>query len=136
MKIKYEFVTGETVEIEVSDEWGKQLIDMNRKDYNEEKKETRRHYKLDTSKEGSGCLTDQRANIEDIAISDLSADEICIWARRNLTKKQFDAFVSVCITGLTAVEYAKKTGTTHQAVYKNIVAAKRKLKKYLKQVAF
>ena len=46
MKIKYQFAT-ETVEIEVSDDWGNLVIDLDRQEYNNDHKETRRHYSLD-----------------------------------------------------------------------------------------
>ena len=42
MKIKYEFAN-EVIEIEVSDEWGMVILEMDRLDYNNDKKETRRH---------------------------------------------------------------------------------------------
>ena len=46
MKIKYAFAT-ETVEIEVPDEWGDILIDLDRQEYNIDHKETRRHCSLE-----------------------------------------------------------------------------------------
>ena len=46
MKIKYEFNT-ETVEIEVPDDWGNIVIELDRNEYNNNHKETRRHYSLD-----------------------------------------------------------------------------------------
>ena len=49
MKIKYQFAT-ETVEIEVDDEWGNLVIDLDRQDYNTDHNETLRHisyYALD-----------------------------------------------------------------------------------------
>ena len=46
MKIKYAFAD-ETVEIEVSEEWGNILIDLDRQEYNINHKETRRHCSLD-----------------------------------------------------------------------------------------
>ena len=136
MKITYEFVTGDKIEIEVSDEWGKVLVDMNRKEYNEEKKETRRHYKLDITKEGSGCLADQDVSVEDMAVDDLAASEICEWARRNLTRKQFDAFISVCINGMSETEYSSQTGTKRQSVHESIVGARKKLKNFVEHTAF
>ena len=42
MKIKYAFAD-ETVEIEVSEEWGNILIDLDRQEYNNDHAETRRH---------------------------------------------------------------------------------------------
>ena len=46
MKIEYKFVTG-AVEVEVSNEWGTLLVDMDRQEYNNDHKETRRHISLD-----------------------------------------------------------------------------------------
>ena len=46
MKIKYSFCN-EEVEIEVSDEWGAIILDLDREEYNSNQKETRRHYSLD-----------------------------------------------------------------------------------------
>ena len=48
MKIKYQFAT-ETVEIEVADDWGNLVIDLNRQEYNIDHKETRRHISLDAA---------------------------------------------------------------------------------------
>ena len=42
MKIEYKFVTG-TVEVEVPDEWETVLVDLDRQEYNNDHKETRRH---------------------------------------------------------------------------------------------
>lgn len=46
MKIQYQFAT-ETVEIEVSDEWGDVLVELDRQEYNVNHKETRRHASLE-----------------------------------------------------------------------------------------
>ena len=49
MKIQYKFAS-ETIAIEVSDEWGEILIDLDRQEYNNDHKETRRHYHME------GCV--------------------------------------------------------------------------------
>ena len=46
MKIRYQFAT-ETVEVEVSEELGNIIVDLNRQEYNNHHKETRRHCSLD-----------------------------------------------------------------------------------------
>lgn len=46
MKIQYKFVN-ETISIDVPDDWGETLIDMDRQEYNNDHKETRRHYSLE-----------------------------------------------------------------------------------------
>ena len=43
MNIKYEFITGEVVEIEVPDYMGEVSIEIEKQDYNLNRKETRRH---------------------------------------------------------------------------------------------
>ena len=50
MKIKYEFVTGETVEVEVDDSIGKVMVELDRIEYNNDHKETRRHCSLSAIK--------------------------------------------------------------------------------------
>ena len=47
MKITYEFVTGEVSEVEVDERLGGMLLDLDRQQYNNDKKETRRHVSLD-----------------------------------------------------------------------------------------
>lgn len=46
MKITYEFVTGEISEVEVDERLGGMLLDLDRQQYNNEQKETRRHVSL------------------------------------------------------------------------------------------
>ncbi len=46
MKIRYQFAT-ETVEVEVSEELGNIIVDLDRQEYNNHHKETRRHCSLD-----------------------------------------------------------------------------------------
>ena len=46
MKIQYKFVN-ETISIDVPDDWGEILIDLDRQEYNNDHKETRRHYSLE-----------------------------------------------------------------------------------------
>ena len=47
MEIKYEFVTGEVLEIEVEDALGEVLLDFDRQEKNNDRRETRRHMSLD-----------------------------------------------------------------------------------------
>ena len=47
MKITYEFVTGEISEVEVDESLRGMLLDLDRQQYNNDQKETRRHVSLD-----------------------------------------------------------------------------------------
>ena len=46
IKKHYKFVN-ETISIDVPDDWGEILIDLDRQEYNNDHKETRRHYSLE-----------------------------------------------------------------------------------------
>ena len=48
MKITYEFVTGEVSEVEVDESLRGMLLDLDRQQYNNDQKETRRHVSLDS----------------------------------------------------------------------------------------
>jgi DNA-directed RNA polymerase specialized sigma24 family protein len=54
MKVKYTFATRDTVEIEVNDELGKEIKELDREEYNSNKKETRRHCSADAHFEKFG----------------------------------------------------------------------------------
>jgi hypothetical protein len=54
MKIKYTFATRDTVEIEVNDGLGKEIKELDQKEYNSNKKETRRHCSADAHYEKFG----------------------------------------------------------------------------------
>ncbi|MDR0286190.1 MAG: hypothetical protein LBI03_00540 [Clostridiales bacterium] len=47
MKISYTFATNETIEIETSEEWAYFINNLDRLDYNNSQRETRRHCSLD-----------------------------------------------------------------------------------------
>lgn len=47
MRVRYEFVNGEWSEIEVEDSLGELLVELDRQEYNNDHRETRRHMSLD-----------------------------------------------------------------------------------------
>ena len=69
MKIKYQFAT-ETVEIEVSDDWGNLVIDLDRQEYNNNHKETRRHISYDALDFDGDALS-----VEDPALTAYTAQD-------------------------------------------------------------
>jgi len=74
MKIKYEF-NNETVTIEVEDQWATVLIDLDREEYNDDHRETRRHCSLDA------------LNLDDTLIpadTDVEADTLARFDRERL----------------------------------------------------
>lgn len=128
MKITYEFVNGEKVEIEVGKRWEEVMIGLNIKERRNNHTETRRHYKLDASKESSECLVDSEESVEDLVIGNAVAESMTNKMKECLTEKQFDAFWKVCVEDYTEREYADVSGMSHQAVNKLVQAAKKKLR--------
>ena len=128
MKIKYEFAN-ETVEIEVSDEWGNILIDLDRQEYNNNHKETRRHYHLEA------CTYEgQDFAIEDRAIAAIfEGDERVAAAIEKLPPKQRKVILSLFFEGMTQSEYARLHGLAKATVSVAYNSALKKLQEYLRR---
>ena len=128
MKIKYEFVTGEVVEVEVDEKWGKILEDLDFEEKMNDRKETRRHVSLDTGAEWSDWL---------ITDDDPEGDIIeMIETRRDLTKalsvlseNQIKLVKALFVEGFSQEEYAEKNGVTQVAIARQLDRIRKKLKK-------
>ena len=128
MKIKYEFVTGEVVEVEVDEKWGKILEDLDFEEKMNNRKETRRHVSLDTGAEWSDWL---------ITDDDPEGDIIeMIETRRDLTKalsvlseNQIKLVKALFVEGFSQEEYAEKNGVTQVAIARQLDRIRKKLKK-------
>ena len=131
MKIKYEFNKGKTVEIEVSDEWGKVLVELDIQEERNNHKETRRHYKLNTSNDSSECLIDPDAFVEEIIINKQTDEEIMDYARRHLSRKQLRLFEKMYVDGLTQKECADKLGLSKSAVSQVVRTIRKKMSNIL-----
>ena len=123
MKIKYEFAT-ETVEIEVSDDWGNLVIDLDRQEYNNDHKETRRHVSLDAADFEGEVFA-----VEDTALSHFDDNYDLQQAIFRLTDNQRRIIVGHYFEGRTYVELAKELGIAEASVR---LAAKRALKQIQK----
>ena len=64
MNIKYEFVTGEKLEIEVNEDIAGISIEIERKTYKSERRETRRHNSIDSMEETGFQFKDINGDIE------------------------------------------------------------------------
>lgn len=125
MIIKYQFLT-ETVEIEVDDDWGCLVIDMDRMEYNNDHKETRRHVSLDAALYEGEVFVDESANLEKYADSiDLQQ------AISTLTDHQQRIINGYYFDGLTYVELGRELGISEASVRKAADRALKALKKLL-----
>jgi RNA polymerase sigma-70 factor (ECF subfamily) len=126
MKIKYEFAT-ETVEIEVSEDWGTVLVDLDRLEYNNEKKESRRHCSLEAYGENHEEFysdTDMFRNL----VRKEQADSVCA-AMAQLKPSHRELIHALYFEGVSNEEYARRCGVAPAAISQRKNTAIKKLKK-------
>ena len=128
MKIKYEFAD-ETIEIEVDENWGAVLIELDRQEYNNDHAETRRHcsleeYNLD------GNFVSNGGDVEDAFL--ISEDNKKLYAAiKKLEPRQQYLIEQVYFLGRKQVDIAAEEGVSHVAITYALQRAVKKLKKFL-----
>ena len=128
MKIKYEFIN-ETTEIEVSEEWGSLLIELDRQEYNINHKETRRHCSLEAYDRDHNLLGSDNDILEDI-ISRFEQEHIKD-AISKLSKPQREVINAAVYCNITPSKYAQIKGISRTAAYKTYKLGLKKLKNFL-----
>lgn len=128
MKVKYEFVN-ETVEVEVDEQWATVIAELDRRDYNNDKKETRRHTTLDNGFDDGEWLA-----VEDKGLTALFEDteqlDRLASAMAHLNEKQRDLVRAVYFDGVSVNEYAAKEGVDHSAISHRLQTIHNKIKRY------
>ena len=130
MKITYKFVTGEVAEVEVSEEIGAVIVDLDRLEYNNDHKETRRHYSLEGKVyEGMDYA------VEDPGLEALFAgptdEERLHAAIRQLSPDQKEMVRAIYFENMSVNDYAARMGVTQSAISTRLQTVKKKLKKLL-----
>ena len=115
MKITYKFVTGEVAEVEVSEEIGAVIVDLDRLEYNNDHKETRRHYSLEGKVyEGMDYA------VEDPGLEALFAgptdEERLHAAIRQLSPDQKEMVRAIYFENMSVNDYAARMGVTQSAI--------------------
>lgn len=135
MKIKYQF-NDEVAEIEVSDEWGEILIDLDRQEYNVNHKETRRHVLLcihdDDGNEDfdSPHLIDPDTDVVADVFRNMDTEQLH-HAIQALLPQQQQLIYKVYFQGLSYAEIAREEGVDRSAVRKRMERILTQLKKVL-----
>ena len=104
MKIKYKFAT-ETIEIEVADDWGNLVIDLDRQEYNNDHAETRRHVSYDALDFDGDALA-----VEDPALTAYTEKDALWEAIEQLTPNQQYIIRAYYFEGRTFTEIAQALG--------------------------
>ena len=130
MKITYKFVTGEVAEVEVSEEIGAVIVDLDLQEYNNDHKETRRHYSLEGKVyEGMDYA------VEDSGLEALFAgptdEERLHAAIRQLSHDQQEMVRAIYFENVSVNDYAARMGVTQSAISHRLQTVKKKLKKFL-----
>jgi len=128
MKIEYKFVTG-TVEVEVPDDWGIVLVDLDRREYNNDHKETRRHCSLEAYNQDNTLLPSDADVLRDI----LKAEENgrLHQALSRLDADQRELVEALYFEGMKAADFAKQKGVSPSAITQRKITVLKKLKKFL-----
>lgn len=128
MKIKYEFAT-ETVEIEVTDDWGSILVDLNRQEYNNNHKEPRRHCSLDAFNLDNNLFPSDENVLRDILKAE---DNVRLYdAIAKLKPRQQKLIRQVFFEGRGYTDIARSEGLDESAVRHATTRALKTLKKFL-----
>lgn len=147
MKIRYKFASNEITEIEVSDEWGEYILELDRQEYNVNRKEIRRHTALDSydlindhagvnlrlSRDAFEYRNGICANSAETA-ADLESKYTRQHIRNAVSKlkpKQRDLIIAIYFKGVSVNEYAKREGVDHSAISHRLRIAYKNLKKLL-----
>lgn len=123
MKIKYEFVNGDVVEIEVDQEIGNVILELDRKEKCNNHTETRRHSRLDTKDDKSRWQIDNHPEEDEETFMRCGGRTFRHGDRRlqdafaKLTARQRSLAVEHIIRGVSIEEYAREKGLTERAVW-------------------
>ncbi len=130
MKIKYQFATGEIVEIEVDEALGEIVVELERVEYNSNRRETRRHESYSDDNDKQEKLEDKSIDVE--AAAEWNADKKNLDdAISQLKPYQQELVQKIFYQGLSETEIARELGISQQAISKQLKVIYKNLKNFL-----
>lgn len=129
MKITYTFANGEKSEIEVTEDWGAIVLDMDRLDYNSNQRETRRHCSLEAFNLDDAYFPSDEDVESDVIRNE--RDAALYSAVEQLLPEQQRLIRAVHFEGVPAVEIAKHEGVSKSAISHRLSRAENALRKIL-----
>lgn len=130
MKIKYEYVTGETVEIEVQDNIAKVAIEMDRDIRNSNRRETGKHNSVEELADKGTQLSDDRVDIPSF-IERQEMRQALHKALDNLLPQQRELIQKIYFEGRTMADISREEDVTVNAIQNRLNKIREKLRKVL-----
>lgn len=130
MKIKYTFANGDVTEVEVSEEIGAVVLDLDRQEYNANHRETRRHCSLEAF-DLDGNLIPSKENVEWDFIKKEESTKLHD-AISQLNSRQQKLIKAIYLEGRKVTELALEEGVHWTAITHAVERALKKLEKFLK----
>ena len=129
VKIAYRFADGHVEELEVGPEVAETIKELDRQEYNNNQKESRRHVTFDASEELAWlAVEDQRlARL----LGGVTDEQMLYDAIGELNPKQQELIFSVFFKNISISEIARRSGVSQPAISQRVQAAINKLKKLL-----
>ena len=131
MKYEYKTATGIIV-VEITDEWCEVLKELDRKEQNNEHKETRRHSTLNNSIDDYEWLAVDDENLADL-FREPTIKEKLNSALEQLNEQQKALINALFYQNKTQVEYAAELGITQGAISQRLAVITKKLKNLLEK---
>ncbi len=133
MKIKYEFLDGQTVQIEVSGEFANVILELEIEQKNNDRKETRRHESLDLL-ENDICCADKSSDLFDETLKKTNSERL-YEAIKKLKPCEKDLIFKLYLSKnpISQSEYARILGITPKSVQEKSRRIRRKLEEFLKK---
>ena len=127
---RYHFSNGETISVEIPDDWGEILIDMDRQEYNNNHKETRRHYSLEGKVYEGMDYAAEDSGLEALFAGPTDEERLRV-AIQKLAPDQQAMIRAIYFDGVSVNDYAARMGVTQSAISHRLQTMKKKLKKFL-----
>lgn len=129
MKVLYQFANGEISEIEVSEELGELLLDLDRQEYNNDHSETRRHVSLDGMDYEGELFAADSDTAEQAALN--MELETLRRAMGALSPRQRDLVRKVFFEGRSIASIAREEKVDESSVRERLRRIYKKVKKFL-----
>lgn len=117
MKIKYEFAN-EAVEIEVEEKWATIVLDLDREEYNDNHRETRRHCSLDALNL-DGTLLPSDVDVFE-AVADAEGKRNLYQAIDKLSPQQRELIWRIYFQGEHPADIARELGVSKTAIHNRL----------------